>query len=121
MNSSEGQPNSQALKGSESKYLRMRYAVWRFRKHNYLYIVTSAYSDNYVLHVHMPNKSFKAIGFNKNETVLHIIKKTVEELCKEGHPPSRTQRYACRMLNVITKEVCGYRKNIWDYNQYDIF
>lgn len=121
MNSSEGQPNSQALKVSECKYLRIRHAVWRFRKHNYLYIVTSAYSDNYVLHVHMPNKSFKAIGFNKNETVLDIIKNTVEELGKEGHPPSRTQRYACRMLNVITKEVCGYIKNIWDYNQYNIF
>lgn len=56
----------------------------------------------------MPNKSFKSIDFNKNETVLHIIKKTVEELGKEGHPPPITQRYACRMLNVITKEVCVF-------------
>ncbi|XP_034476413.1 focal adhesion kinase 1 isoform X2 [Drosophila innubila] len=62
-------------------------------------------SEDYVLYVHMPNKSFKAIGFNKNETVYHIIKKTVAEFGKDGQPPPNTQRYACRMLNVITKEV----------------
>ncbi|KAH8398926.1 hypothetical protein KR222_005073, partial [Zaprionus bogoriensis] len=61
--------------------------------------------DHYVIHVHMPNRSFKAIGFNKNETVLQIIKRTVEEIGKEGQPFPKTQRYACRLLNVVTKEV----------------
>ncbi|KAH8261034.1 hypothetical protein KR044_002371, partial [Drosophila immigrans] len=63
------------------------------------------HDEDYVLHVHMPNKSFKAIGFNKNESVLHIIRKTVSEFGKDGQPPPSTQRYACRMLNVITKEI----------------
>ncbi|XP_064542789.1 focal adhesion kinase 1 isoform X5 [Drosophila montana] len=64
----------------------------------------SQYED-YVLHVHMPNKSFKSIAFHKTETVFHIIRKTVEEFGKDGQPPPSIQRYACRMLNVITKEV----------------
>ncbi|XP_030243395.1 focal adhesion kinase 1 [Drosophila navojoa] len=64
-----------------------------------------SHSEEYVLHVHMPNKSFKSIVFNKDETVFHIIRKTVEEFGKDGQPPPSIQRYACRMLNVITKEV----------------
>ncbi|XP_030081236.1 focal adhesion kinase 1 isoform X3 [Drosophila hydei] len=64
-----------------------------------------SHSEDYVLHVHMPNKSFKSIVFNKDETVFHIIRKTVEEFGKDGQPPPSIQRYACRMLNVITKEV----------------
>ncbi|KAM8712566.1 hypothetical protein ACLKA7_012978 [Drosophila subpalustris] len=62
-------------------------------------------SEDYVIHVHMPNKGFKAIGFNKYETVYHIIKKTVAEFAKDGQPPPSTQRYACRMLNAVTKEI----------------
>ncbi|XP_051861279.1 focal adhesion kinase 1 isoform X2 [Drosophila albomicans] len=69
------------------------------------HMCNESHDEDYVLHVHMPNKSFKAIGFNKNETVLHIIKKTVSEFGKDGQPPPSTQRYACRMLNVITKEI----------------
>ncbi|KRG04928.1 focal adhesion kinase 1 isoform X1 [Drosophila mojavensis] len=64
-----------------------------------------SHSEDYVLQVHMPNKSFKSIVFNRDETVFHIIRKTVEEFGKDGQPPPSIQRYACRMLNVITKEV----------------
>ncbi|EDW01885.1 focal adhesion kinase 1 isoform X2 [Drosophila grimshawi] len=81
MNTAEGNQSNQPHKSNES------------------------HSEDYVLHVHMPNKSFKSIAFNKNETVFHIIKKTVEEFGKDGQPPPSIQRYACRMLNVITKEV----------------
>lgn len=73
-----------------------------------------AHSEDYVLHVHMPNKSFKSIVFNKDETVFHIIRKTVEEFGKDGQPPPSIQRYACRMLNVITKEV-GLTGCHWNY------
>ncbi|XP_017149209.1 focal adhesion kinase 1 isoform X1 [Drosophila miranda] len=59
--------------------------------------------EDYVLHVHMPNKSFKAVRFNENETVCNVIKKTVEDLSRDVRVPS-IQRYACRMLNMITKE-----------------
>ncbi|XP_017839125.1 focal adhesion kinase 1 isoform X2 [Drosophila busckii] len=61
--------------------------------------------EDYVLQVHMPKKSYKAIGFKKHETVFHIIKRTIEEFGKDGQPPPKVQRYACRMLNMITKEV----------------
>lgn len=54
--------------------------------------------------MHMPNKSFKAVRFNVKETVFHVIRRTVEDLGTDGRTPS-IQRYACRMLNMITKEV----------------
>ncbi|KAH8401768.1 hypothetical protein KR009_007790, partial [Drosophila setifemur] len=60
--------------------------------------------EEYVIHVHMPNKSFKAVKFSVKETVFHVIRKTVEDLGRDDRPPS-IQRYACRMLNMITKEV----------------
>ncbi|XP_030387754.1 focal adhesion kinase 1 isoform X2 [Scaptodrosophila lebanonensis] len=59
--------------------------------------------EDYMLHVHMPNKSFKAIRFNENDSVFNIIRRTVD-LGKDGQTTS-IQRYACRMINVITKEV----------------
>nr|AAF15292.1 focal adhesion kinase homolog FAK56 [Drosophila melanogaster] len=61
-------------------------------------------SEEYLIHVHMPNKSFKAVRFNVKETVFHVIRRTVEDLGTDGRTPS-IQRYACRMLNMITKEV----------------
>ncbi|XP_041448756.1 focal adhesion kinase 1 isoform X1 [Drosophila obscura] len=61
------------------------------------------FCEDYVLHVNMPNKSFKAVRFNENETVCNVIKKTVEDLSRDVRAPS-IQRYACRMLNMITKE-----------------
>ncbi|XP_017123431.1 focal adhesion kinase 1 isoform X1 [Drosophila elegans] len=60
--------------------------------------------EEYLIHVHMPNKSFKAVRFNVKETVFHVIRRIVEDLGKDGRTPS-IQRYACRMLNMITKEV----------------
>ncbi|XP_017072933.1 focal adhesion kinase 1 isoform X2 [Drosophila eugracilis] len=60
--------------------------------------------EEYLIHVHMPNKSFKAVRFNVKETVFHVIRRTVEDLGTDGRTPS-IQRYACRMLNMITKEV----------------
>ncbi|XP_032572385.1 focal adhesion kinase 1 isoform X2 [Drosophila sechellia] len=62
------------------------------------------HSEEYLIHVHMPNKSFKAVRFNVKETVFHVIRRTVEDLGTDGRTPS-IQRYACRMLNMITKEV----------------
>ncbi|XP_046865736.1 focal adhesion kinase 1 isoform X1 [Drosophila willistoni] len=61
-------------------------------------------SEDYVLHVHMPNKSFKAIRFGEHETVFNIIQKTVKDFGRDGQPQASSQRYACRMLNMITKE-----------------
>ncbi|SPP73146.1 focal adhesion kinase 1 isoform X2 [Drosophila guanche] len=61
------------------------------------------FCEDYVLHVHMPNKSFKAVRFHETETVCNVIKKTVEDLSRDVRAPS-IQRYACRMLNMITKE-----------------
>ncbi|KAH8270784.1 hypothetical protein KR018_001934, partial [Drosophila ironensis] len=61
-------------------------------------------AEEYVIHVHMPNKSFKAVRFSVRDTVFHVIRKTVEDLGRDGWAPS-VQRYACRMLNMITKEV----------------
>ncbi|XP_068145939.1 focal adhesion kinase 1 isoform X2 [Drosophila tropicalis] len=61
-------------------------------------------SEDYVLHVQMPNKSFKAIRFSEHETVFHIIQKTVKDFGRDGLPQASSQRYACRMLNMITKE-----------------
>ncbi|XP_017106174.2 focal adhesion kinase 1 isoform X2 [Drosophila bipectinata] len=60
--------------------------------------------DEYVIHVHMPNKSFKAVKFSVKETVFNVIRKTIEDLGRDGRPPS-IQRYACRMMNMISKEV----------------
>ncbi|XP_016929255.2 focal adhesion kinase 1 isoform X2 [Drosophila suzukii] len=62
------------------------------------------FPEEYLIHVHMPNKSFKAVRFNVKETVFHVIRRTVEDLGTDGRTPS-IQRYACRMLNMITKEV----------------
>ncbi|BFG05416.1 focal adhesion kinase 1 [Drosophila madeirensis] len=61
------------------------------------------FCEDYVLHVNMPNKSFKAVRFHETETVCNVIKKTVEDLSRDVRAPS-IQRYACRMLNMITKE-----------------
>lgn len=61
--------------------------------------------EEYVIHVYMPNKSFKAVRFNVKETVFHVIRKTVEDLGRDGQQQPSIQRYACRMLNMITKEV----------------
>lgn len=69
-----------------------------------LFISSAALLDEYVIHVHMPNKSFKAVKFSVKETVFNVIRKTIEDLGRDGRPPS-IQRYACRMMNMITKEV----------------
>ncbi|XP_020798400.1 focal adhesion kinase 1 isoform X2 [Drosophila serrata] len=61
--------------------------------------------EEYVIHVYMPNKSFKSVRFNVKETVFHVIRKTVEDLGRDGPQQPSIQRYACRMLNMITKEV----------------
>ncbi|KAH8291543.1 hypothetical protein KR054_012618, partial [Drosophila jambulina] len=63
--------------------------------------------EEYVIHVYMPNKSFKSVRFNVKETVFHVIRKTVEDLGRDGQQQQQPsiQRYACRMLNMITKEV----------------
>ncbi|CAD7012436.1 unnamed protein product [Ceratitis capitata] len=62
------------------------------------------HSDEWVLHLHMPNKGMRPINVNgENDTVLHVIERAVRSLVP-GHMPN-PHFYALRLNNVVTKEI----------------